>query len=353
MTLPDSLDYRWSRSFRWRAASRWRRVRSALHAWRFRPPPRRHPLRALALPSRDHEVLIMWGQTPELESLDLPPGCAITLDRRRYFVADAVVFHVPDLDPGTFDRLPKLSGQLWVAWYMESEVCHPHLAARFHRQFDLEISHRQDADFRTPYTTYFGPQVLEHMRIAPLPKTEERFAVFVASNSREFSGRTHYAYELMRYLPVHSYGRCLRNRPWPEDDGTRAAKHRLIARYRFTLAFENSVADDYVTEKFFDPLMVGSVPVYLGARNVADFAPGERCYIDVRDFAGPRDVARHLLSLSTDESSYEEHLKWKDRPYRQSFLDLVNGTTEHAFTRLARRILELRTATAPSASIAP
>jgi hypothetical protein len=353
---PSDLKYRRTRSLRYRAASHGRRLRSALHAWRFRAQLRRPAPRISAAPARGREVLVlvfngMWGQVPELDSIDLPPGSSITLDRRMYFAADAVVFHVPDLDLAVLDGLPRVPGQLWVAWYLESEVCHPRLrAARFRRRFDLEMSYRQNADVRTPYTAYFGPRVLEHLRIAPMPKTEDRLAVFVASNDRDYSGRTHYAYELMRHLPVHSYGRCLRNRPWPEDDGSRAAKHRLIARYRFTLAFENSVADDYVTEKFFDPLMVGSVPVYLGARNVADFAPGGDCYIDASDFAGPRDLAEYLRTLSRDESAYEEYLKWKDQPYRQSFLDLVEGTTEHPFARLARRLLELRTAAAGAAN---
>ena len=42
-----------------------------------------------------------------------------------------------------------------------------------------------------------------------------------------------------------------------------------------------------MTEKFYDPLLTGSVPVYLGAPNVAEHAPAAQCYIDVRDFAGP------------------------------------------------------------------
>jgi hypothetical protein len=343
----DGLEYRWTRSVRWRAASQGRRIVSALRAWRH-GLPRRRRARDVPWSARGREVTIllfngMWGSAAGAEVPELPPGCTITFDRWKYLAADAVVFHVPELEPSTFRRLPKPPGQLWVAWYLESEASHPQLrAAAFRRQFDLEISHRRDAMFRLPYTSYFGPRVLEHLRTAPSPKSEDRLAVFVASHDRESSGRTHYVYELMRHLPVHSYGRCLRNRPWPEDDGGRAAKHRLLAAYRFTLAFENSIAEDYVTEKFFDPLMTGSVPVYLGAPNVADLAPGERCYVDVRDFTGPRDLARRLRSLARDETAYSEYLKWKDRPYRQPFVDLVRETSEHPFLRLARWLLARR-----------
>lgn len=42
----------------------------------------------------------------------------------------------------------------------------------------------------------------------------------------------------------------------------------LIAKYKFTLSFENAVGDDYLTEKLWRPLIVGSVPVYLGSPSV-------------------------------------------------------------------------------------
>ena len=43
---------------------------------------------------------------------------------------------------------------------------------------------------------------------------------------------------------------------------------RLVSRYKFTLAFENAIADDYITEKLWRPLKLGSVPVYFGSPSV-------------------------------------------------------------------------------------
>jgi hypothetical protein len=37
-------------------------------------------------------------------------------------------------------------------------------------------------------------------------------------------------------------------------------KMNIAAKYKFTMAFENSETDDYVTEKMFQPLVIGSVP---------------------------------------------------------------------------------------------
>ena len=128
-------------------------------------------------------------------------------------------------------------------------------------QFDLTMTYRRDADIWVPY---FGPATLAQLPTPPQAKTEGAPAVYFASNSRDRSGRSRYVSELMQHLPVDSYGRSLGNRTLVRDEGRRT-KLETIARYKFTLAFENSISQDYVTEKFFDPLLAGSVPVYLGA----------------------------------------------------------------------------------------
>jgi hypothetical protein len=108
----------------------------------------------------------------------------------------------------------------------------------------------------------------------------------------------------MKYAKVDSYGDILRNRELPEVDCGRDTRLATLARYKFTLAFENSIAPDYVTEKFFDPLIAGSVPVYLGAPNVSDFAPADRCFINVADFSSPAALAAHLNILIQDAEAY-------------------------------------------------
>lgn len=72
---------------------------------------------------------------------------------------------------------------------------------------------------------------------------------------------------LLARLPVHSYGPCLNNRPFPHPDSRYAenwaeSKKQLLASYKFTLAFENTQSRDYVTEKAFHALAAGSIPVY-------------------------------------------------------------------------------------------
>ena len=46
---------------------------------------------------------------------------------------------------------------------------------------------------------------------------------------------------------------------------------------------ENFTYPGYVTEKIFDALAAGSIPVYLGAPDIESFVPKET-FIDMRDF---------------------------------------------------------------------
>jgi hypothetical protein len=266
-----------------------------------------------------------------VEALD---GCRLSRDRARLHEADVVVFHIPTLEQGFSLRKPP--GQRWIAWSMESQVNYPRLAdPDFMRRFDYTMTYRLDSDFPT---LYVGPSLLTNLGRPPQDKTEAAPAVYVASSPYNQSGRNEYVRELMRHLQVDSYGRVLHNRSLPEDRG-RETKLATIARYRFTLAFENSITDDYVTEKFFDPLVAGSVPVYRGASNVQCFAPGDHCYINVADCRDPAELAEYLLHLCAHPAQYAEYLTWKDRDLRPQFLRLVETQRRPALCRLCSALV--------------
>lgn len=145
----------------------------------------------------------------------------------------------------------------------------------------------------------------------------------------------------MQEMPVDSYGKMLCNQDSQIGPGQKL-KHDLIARYKFTLAFENSVCEDYVTEKFFDPLLVGSVPVYLGAPNVEEYAPGENCYIDVTKFENPRALATFLVDLAADDEAYTRYLQWKSLPLCSRFIAMTERISRDPFERLADLLQRIR-----------
>jgi alpha-1,3-fucosyltransferase 10 len=273
-----------------------------------------------------------WGRWPDVEGT----GCEVSTDRGRLRDAAAVVFHIPTLTPA--DRPIKYPGQRWVAWSMESDVVYPALASpRFMRVFDLTMTYRRDSSVWCPY---FDAATAEDLLRPPQPKTAAAPAVLLQSSPYNQSDRVRYAAELMKRVKVHSYGAVLRNQPWPIDDTGHAAKLGLIGRHKFTLAFENSIAIDYVTEKLYDALVAGSVPVYLGAPNVRDLAPADDCFIDVAGFAGPSALAEYLNHLATDDAAYAGYLAWKTRGLSPRFLRLVDEVRRSPLQRLCALLAE-------------
>ena len=54
--------------------------------------------------------------------------------------------------------------------------------------------------------------------------------------------------------------------------------------YKFYLSFENSICRDYVTEKFYNPLLYSTVPVVYGGADYDSIGAPFNSYIDVRNF---------------------------------------------------------------------
>lgn len=247
------------------------------------------------------------------------------------YTANAVVFHFPDLKYFPYEEKPE--GQIWVAWSRESDINYPVLRnPEIMEYFDLKMTYHLNSDIPDTYLfKKYQEKLLQ-------PPTEKQYGInaFISSPFNK-SGRLGYLKELMEYLEVDSYGRAFNNKKLKNDTG-RDAKEELIRKYKFTIAFENSIARDYVTEKFFQPLVAGSVPIYLGAPNIDDFAPGENCFINVADFKGPKALAKYMKMLDADDALYNEYLEWKKKPFLPKFNSLLNIAGEHPIIRLCKMI---------------
>ena len=61
----------------------------------------------------------------------------------------------------------------------------------------------------------------------------------------------------------------------PAYRGYAASKYQTISQYRYNLAIENSVEDWYISEKIFDALLCGCMPIYHGSEKIFDLLPNE------------------------------------------------------------------------------
>jgi hypothetical protein len=276
----------------------------------------------------------MWGQPLSYPEADIPEGFMLTTDRHLLPEATGVVFHLPSLRLDEIIR--KRQGQIWVAWWMECcEAHYPHLCRpSFLDLFELQMNYHSSADVPVPYIQH---NFRELLRGSLPPKERGKLINSFISSTFNQSGRVAYLKALMDILDVHSYGRLFQNRVLDQDTG-RQSKMETIAGYQFTLAFENAVFQDYVTEKFYDPLIAGSVPVYLGAPNIEAFAPGDRCFVSTSDFDTPEALARYLQLVSEDEALYQHYLEWREKPFKPSFVRLLEEQKKHPFVRLCQKV---------------
>jgi hypothetical protein len=282
----------------------------------------------------------MWGELlPESLFTQIPNNIEITTDRKYFDIAKVVIFHIPDLVRELEEDLDKAEGQIWVAWFLESDANYPIVNnEEFMSLFDWEMSYRQDADIVFPYYEYNYIDLLYETRDN---QYEKKDVCMLVSSLVNKSKRLEYLKELMSCIDIDSYGKVFNNLSLKDDKG-RDTKLDLYRQYKFVIAFENSVSKDYVTEKFYDPLIAGSVPVYFGAPNIEEFSLGDNSFINVRDFNGTEELACFIKECCRDESLYNTFFSWKKtgvkEPFRQKLLDVRPNVYISVFNKIGERI---------------
>ncbi|CAI5963405.1 unnamed protein product [Closterium sp. NIES-65] len=129
---------------------------------------------------------------------------------------------------------------------------------------------------------------------------------------------------LMKHVPMHSFGACRSTTAlhgtelqlYPHCAHTYGAQERwqhhthcVQSHYLFSLAIENTRAPGYVTEKFFYPLEAGTVPIYIGAPDIAAFAPPDS-YIDASGLS-PAELGAMVKRIAADPLEYMGYHAWR------------------------------------------
>ena len=269
-----------------------------------------------------------------------------TTDRRLFHEVDAVVFNLPHLVFHLKENVSKPAGQIWVGWNLECERNYPFLLSEeLHTLIDIWMTYHPDSDVPIPYLNDTFPSRIQD---APPASGLKDVCMFISSPVNH-SRRIEYLAELMKQIKIDSYGRLFHNTDLPGDTGYRS-KQKILSQYKFTIAFENARYPDYVTEKFYDPLLAGSVPVYLGAPNIDAFSPGRSAFVHVDDYADPAALAAVLREYCTGKS-LDCFYRWKGLPLNDRLLQITACQQIPPFERLIKKIEQFQPKEKPSTSI--
>ena len=142
---------------------------------------------------------------------------------------------------------------------------------------------------------------------------KKKLVAWFASHCPTPIRREEYVRQLSRYVDVDIYGKCgnlTKCDKHGKNDEDDDCLQMLRTDYKFYLSFENSWCPDYVTEKFYRPLMYDTVPIVLGGVDYDKFAP-PHSFINALDFASAKELAEYLLLLNRTDDLYARYFDWK------------------------------------------
>ncbi|XP_078320979.1 glycoprotein 3-alpha-L-fucosyltransferase A-like isoform X3 [Crassostrea virginica] len=282
-------------------------------------------------PMRKTFRVAWYQQDPEIQmSLSKydPQKCNITncLIEQNSSLADIVVLRHSFLP--YHPVIQKRRGQLWVLYSSESPHHTHYPPEEWADQIDMSASYMESADFFVPL---YGRVELRKTGLqrnyTGILTNKTRDAVWVSSHCITPSGRENLVRALSEHLKVDKFGTCGDQKCGKQYDDFKKCENTFVNNYKFYFSFENSICDNYTTEKLYflfrDSAAI--IPVVNGPRDVDKYLP-INTYINSLDFASPKMLAEKLKEIGNNETIYTSFLTEKEKYTMpgQSVNDLID-----------------------------
>lgn len=200
----------------------------------------------------------------------------------------------------------------------------------------------------------FDPQLLIKPATADtesLLKGKTKFCNFLYSNPVPY--REAFFKQLSKYKKIDAPGNSMNNMPKIDHlhlGNKWGIKRSFLQQYKFTIAFENDLFPGYQTEKLYDPMLAGSIPVYFGDPCIGDIF-NTKSFVDAREYLHiQKNPIKDWLEKNCQQDFEDirpqfyhspfhrakRHLKMQGRNFKMKFeLNKLN------FSDLIDRIIEL------------
>lgn len=269
-------------------------------------------------------------------------SCHVTNDKEQLPMADALVFHMTDIN---LEEMPKLRfpNQVWILFILESSHKLTRDYSFLNNMFNWTMSYRTSSTVFAPYGTFvkrdkmtdnsdsrlsqtnslnFVPQSVLMNNQQLLNETEKnqaeqfwkqktKMSFAAITNCNDYDKRYRLLNEIQHHFSVDYYGKCgeipcIQNRPFdclPTNEWF---------KYKYRLAFENCQCRDYITEKFWTALWRGSVIPIVNWRDKEneDLVP-PKSFINVFSFPNIKSLTDYLKIVASNVTLYNEYFTWK------------------------------------------
>jgi hypothetical protein len=155
-------------------------------------------------------------------------------------------------------------------------------------------------------------------RFPPDKKQRSHFCFFAYSNGDErYDGvrarkKFYYLAQQMTGGRISNHGKCYGG---DQMGGKTYYDNRYImSNYKFVIAIENSRIPGYITEKLLNPIIAGSIPIYLGDPEVGKRINLKRI-INIADFDSFEDCIQYVLKVDSDPVLFREIQSQPVLPY--------------------------------------
>ena len=132
----------------------------------------------------------------------------------------------------------------------------------------------------------------------------KKFCAWVVSNGGG-SVRNSFFDRLSKYKTVDSGGSYRNNVGGPVSD-----KLKFLSNYKFSICFENSKTQGYISEKLVDAFEAGTIPIYYRDDTVAELL-NNRAYIHVRDKNDFDEKIELIKKIDNNDTLYQEIIREK------------------------------------------
>lgn len=191
--------------------------------------------------------------------------CELTKDKRLFDRSDLVIFHMMD-----FPKIPVINRpkkQIWTFLLYESPA-NSYNYTKFNSVFNMTSTYKIGSDFSGFYESssmFYWQRNNSFEENFDFFSGKSKFAVAIISNCKAKSERLDFINKLKLYVDVDLYGNCGEKCPRLFNNSMSGDCKAIVAsEYKFYLAFENSICQDYITEKFFGILKYNIIPVVFG-----------------------------------------------------------------------------------------